>query len=514
VVTGPQTRLARLTHKQYDNTVADLLRFVPDAPPSAAFTADVNFAGYNNNADGLTISDVLTRQYQQSAETLAATAMTKSLSALVPCTPSGDGTACAKQFIQTFGRRAFRRPLDDGEVSAYLTGFGAAAGAYATTNAFNTGVQFVIETMLQSPNFLYRTEMSQTKGPGGVIVLSDYEIASRLSYLLWNTMPDDALSVAADGGQVHTFAQVRDQAARLLADARARDTVADFHSQWLQLSRYTTNFLMKSATVYPGFSSEIGPELQDEATEFVNSVVFDDKGAFAALLTAPYTFVNLDTAKIYGVQGTFTKTMQKVNLDPTQRGGYLTQVGFLASHAYPDGDSPIHRGVFIQRQILCNQIPPPPPGVNTMLPPPSDTLKTVRDRVDAHTAGSPCNGCHTKIINPAGFAFEHYDGIGAWRTQDNGAPVNSAATLTVDGKDISYKDALDFAKQLSTSTQVRRCFVVNWMRYAYEHQETAADDALIDALTSKLTDGSYSVQSLILDLTQTKSFVYRPGDGS
>ena len=513
-VTGPATRLARLTHREYDKTVADLLKYTPTTPPSAAFIADVNFAGYNNNADGLTVSDVLTRQYQQSAEALAADAMTKSLAALVPCTPTGDGSACAKQFIQTFGRRAFRRPLADTETAAYFAGFTAAATQYASTNTFNNGVQFVVEAMLQSPNFLYRAELSQVKDSIGAIVLDDYEIASRLSYLFWGTMPDDALAALADGGQIHTSDQVRDQAVRLLADPRSRDTVADFHSQWLQLSRYASNFLTKNPAVYPSFPSTIGPTLQAEATAFVSSVVFDDKGSFEALLTAPYTFVNSDTAKLYGLTGNYTSAMQKVQLDPKQRSGYLTQIGFLASHAYQDGDSPIHRGVFVQRQLLCTNIPPPPPGVNATLPPVSDTLKTTRDRVTAHTANAPCNGCHTNIINPAGFAFEHYDGVGAWRQQENNTPVDSSATLTIDGKDVSYTDAVDFVHKVAASQQARRCFVVNLMRYAYAHQETDADNPLIDALTTKVTDPAYTVQSLLIDLTQTRSFIYRPADGS
>ncbi len=513
-VTGPLTRIARLTHKQYDNTVADLLRYTPDTPPSLSFLADSSFAGYDNNADGLTASDVLVQQYQQSAEALAAGAVTKSLAKLVTCTPAGDGSACAKEFIQKFGRRAFRRPLEDAETAAYLAGFTKAAASYAGTNAFDNGVQFVIESMLQSPYFLYRAELGQTKAADGAIPLSDYEVASRTSYLLWNTMPDDSLAAAADAGQMHTFDQVRAQALRLLADPRARETIADFHSQWLQLSRYATNYLTKNPATYPGFSADTGATLQLEATQFVSSVVFDDKGGFSALMTAPYTFVNSDTAKIYGVQGTFTKDLQKVQLNPAQRAGYLTQVGFLASHAYADGDSPIHRGVFIQRQLLCNQIPPPPPGVNPTIPPPSATLKTTRDRVAAHTAGAPCNGCHTSIINPGGFAFEHYDGIGAWRDQDNGAPVDAAATIRMDGADVSFTDAVDFAHKLAASTQARRCFVTNWMRYAYAHQEATADTPVIDAFTTKLADPAYDVQSFILDLTQTRSFLFRPGDGS
>ena len=512
-VTGPTTRIARLTHREYDKTVADLLKYTPEPKPSAAFIGDVNFAGYNNNADGLTVSDVLTRQYQRSAEVLAAEAVSKSLGALVPCTPTGDGSACARQFIQTFGRRAFRRPLEDDETAAYLAAFRNAATQYASTNPFTNGVQLVVETMLQSPSFLYRAELSQIRD-GDAIVLSDHEVASRLSYFFWGTMPDDALAALADGGKIHTIDQVRDQATRLLGDPRARDTVADFHAQWLQLSRYASTFLTKSATVYPDFPKAIGPMLQQEATSFVTSVVLDDKGTFGALLTSPYTFVNADTAKLYGIAGTFTTSMQKVQLDPKQRSGYLTQIGFLASHAYQDGDSPIHRGAFIQRQLLCANIPPPPPGANVMLPPVSETLKTTRDRVTAHTTRAPCSGCHTDLINPAGFAFEHYDGTGAWRDQENGTNVTSSAKLTVDGKSISFTDGVDLSHQLAASRQARRCFVLNWMRYAYAHEETAADDALIDALTARVADPAYTVQNLMIDLTQTRSFLYRPADGS
>ncbi|WP_428265036.1 DUF1592 domain-containing protein [Haliangium sp.] len=502
---SPHPRLVRLTHQQYDNSVRDLLSL--DVAPSVNFLPDPVFSGFDNNAKALVVPDRLARDYRRAAESLAeAAAAPDALAALLPCDES-EGEDCARAFIESFGLRAYRRPLTSERVDAYMDAFRLADERYDTGTPFQKGIRLVVEAMLQSPHFLYRTEMSTDVTDGDLIALDGYEVATRLSYFLWNSMPDDALLQAAAAGELDEPSGIEAQARRLVDDERARRTVDDFHYQWLHMRKYED--LSKDADRYPDFDDDTSRAMREETQRFIRHVIFELEGDYATLLTEPMTFVNQELAAIYGLEGDFpADDMVEVQLDANQRAGLLTQPGFLSSNAYFDIGSPIHRGVFVQRQILCAQLPDPPANIDTELPAPSDELVTTRDRVEHHTSADYCNACHGRI-NPAGFAFEHYDAVGAWRDDEDGHELDTTGTLNAGGKSFDFADAIDLSASLATNPQAQRCYLNQWFRYAYGRQETSTDVCTLDELDVALQNNGYNIKELLVSLTQTRSFRYR-----
>jgi len=330
----------------------------------------------------------------------------KLLAMVAPASASGDR---ATNFIQTFGQRAFRRPMVDADTARYKTLFDQGAMLLASGDAFVDGVELVLRAMLQSPHFLYRVE-SSTAVVGGRIPLDDYEIASRLSYGLANTMPDDALFSAAAAHMLQSRDVVVQQAQRLINSAAGRATVSDFNYQLHHLRDFDQ--INKDVQRAPAFTADLPAALKQEVLSFTDDVIFGQDRGLTELLTAPYTFANSKVAKVYGLVTPSPAAGQpdpfvKVSLDPTQRAGLLTQAGFLSSNADEQTPSIIVRGVEIAKDILCVTIPPPPDVVPPL--PPLDPMSTNRHRVTTLTMNAPCNACHTAIINPLGFAFENLD---------------------------------------------------------------------------------------------------------
>lgn len=505
---GPTPRLTRLTHPQYDATVRDL--FGVALSPSQSFIGDPTFAGFSNNAAGLLVSDRLARDYRRAAEDVSAAVMADAgvLSSILPCSPSGDGTACARQFVETFGKRVYRRPLTAAEVDGAMALFAkAGTAAYESGDAFTQGIHLVIEGLLQSPHFLYRVELSEALDGDGIIPLSGFEVATRLSYLLWNSMPDEALLAAAEAGELGTSEGVEQQARRLLDDARAEGPIDDFHAQWLHVKKYED--LSKSAASYPDWDAGIAGDMQEETRRFIRHVALEAEGDFRELMTSRTSFVTAALAPYYGLDaGSFGSEPSEVELDATQRAGFLTHVGFLASHAYPDKSSPIHRGVFIQRQVLCAKLPDPPGTIDTTLPPFDGVIKTTRDAVEVHTSPDACTGCHS-LINPAGYALENFDAVGAWRTTENGEPLDTVATLPLGGGELAVAGAVDLIEGLAESEVAQRCYLTQWFRYGYGREEDPIDACTIDALDETMKSSGYNIKELLVALTQTKTFRFR-----
>ncbi len=376
--------LVRLTHRQYDNTIRDLVGI--DDHPSSVFLPDAAVAGYDNNAEMLIVGDRLARDYRRAAEDLAGRVLADPvlLGELLPCDAQTGDTGCAELFIADLGARAFRRELTDGEQAAYVALHATGAGLYGDGSAFEQGIRLVLEAMLQSPNLLYRVELSSPMAGESSVPLSGPELATRLSYLLWNSMPDTELLDAALAGDLDSAAGLEEQARRLLADPRARDPVADFHAQWLQVSRYVD--VTKDPEQFPEWNAGLGDAMQQESRRFIERVVFELAGGYAELMTSPTSVVDDRLAALYGVAPTMGSAFAPVDLDPASRAGILTQIGFLASRAYADQTSPIHRGVFVQRQLLCAALPDPPPNIDPNLPPLEGDVHTTRDAVDLHTS--------------------------------------------------------------------------------------------------------------------------------
>lgn len=501
------SRFVRLSHRQYDNTVTDLLGVVE--PPGDTFIGDPAVAGFTNNAEQLRVNDPLARDYRRAAENLAADLLTDlpRLRSLVPCDP--DAAGCASEFIADFGRRAYRRPLDEAEQAQLEGVFAGGAGLYESGTDFEQGVAMVVEAVLQSPSFLYRSELSEPEGEGDLVALDGYEIAGRLSYMLWNTMPDAALFEAAASGELDTAEGIEAHARRMLEDERAADPIEDFHRQWLHMEKY--GGLTKDPERYPEFVEGITDSMEAETLAFTRRVLLEGEGTFAALMTSTESYVGSDLAEIYGISVSGDGP-QWVTLDASTRSGLLTQPGFLASNAYFGGSSPIHRGVFIQRQVLCTEIPDPPGDVDLELPPAEGELVTTRDRVAHHTSADACVGCH-QLINEPGYAFEGYDAIGRVRTEDNGAPIDSTGSIQTPEGTLSFTDGVDLAHQLAQSPTAQRCYLTQWFRYASARSETEADACALDGLHQSLLDSDYDLREMLVGLTQTVSFRYRSAQG-
>jgi hypothetical protein len=267
--------------------------------------------------------------------------------------------------------------------------------------------------------------------------------------------------------------------------------------------------LDKNAELFPDFKADLAPTLQQASSLFFESLIFDDKAPWSSLLTKPIAFVDQRLAKLYGLKGTYGTKLERALLDPNQRAGFLSQIGFLASHANASESSPIHRGVFIQRQLLCAALPNPPPGISVtdIVTPPE--LKTNRQKVTARTSPAACGACHG-LINPAGFGLENYNAVGQYRNTDNGVTIDSSGTVSAGDESLRFSDAITLAKSLANSKAAQDCYVRNWMRYSLGRAERETDEFEIKSLSTKLQQSNYSVLDLMVDLTQTVAFSTRP----
>lgn len=506
------TRFPRLSHAQWENTVKDLLALSAPSGLSAAFTTDPPGATFANNGELLRVTPGLWADYEKAAVTLAAPFSTDAAARarIVPAGLTGDDAAKAKAFVTAFGKRAYRRPLTAEEVTTYVKFFLDAKATTGEADGFAAGVRMTVQAMLQSPGFVYRVELGETQ-PDGTVRLTAWELASKLSYALWATMPDDKLFAAAEDGSILTPAGLEREARRLLADPRAVGAVDEFHHKLLQLEHIET--ISKDTTAFPAWKPTIPAAMQEETRLFVRDVVFARNAGLAALLTSNETFVNADLAAVYGVSGTFGAKHQKVALDPTQRAGFLTQGSFLAANSGPRETDPIHRGVFTNLNVICADLPPPPMNVPP-LPKESAGTKTMRERVQTHTGPGTCGaGCHGTMINPIGFAFESFDASGKWRTTDNGLPVDTKATYEFKDGAHTYDGPVALAKVLAARPQVHGCYAQKWLEYTYGRFPAVGDGGLVDRVARQSLGGG-SVKDVIVTLVLAPSFSRRPAGGS
>ncbi|HXN32402.1 MAG TPA: DUF1592 domain-containing protein, partial [Polyangiaceae bacterium] len=358
VVLSPSSRIARLSHTQLVNTYRDLLGLTDVSAADTTLTLDA-VVGFDNEADALFVTDQFWSNLQQIAEQYAHAVATSptALTQLLPANAPADATGKATAFIQSLGLRAYRRPLLAAEVQECLTLFNQGPTLIGGTDAFAAGAELVLQLLLQSPHFLYRMELSD-QVVGDRIPLDDYEVASKLSYAVTNTMPDATLFAAAAQGRVANRTDLAAQATRLLATPAATAAEEHFHFQMYRLGVY--DGIVKDPTVYPKFTSAVGPAMRQEGLLFLDWIFANGKGV-ADIYTSRVSFVNNLLAPTYGLSGSFTSAFQQVTLDPTQRSGLLTQLGFLASEATSNDVDTIHRGVFVNTRVLCVVLPPPSP---------------------------------------------------------------------------------------------------------------------------------------------------------
>jgi Protein of unknown function (DUF1592)/Protein of unknown function (DUF1588)/Protein of unknown function (DUF1587)/Protein of unknown function (DUF1595)/Protein of unknown function (DUF1585) len=492
--------LRRLTQPEYNNTVRDLL--ADTSNPASAFPPDQRQGDFSNTAVALTVSPLLAQSYQTAAETLATTAIGH-LSTIVACDAAAmGGDACAAQFVATFGKRAFRRPLTQDEQAGLLA-------LYQTNRSgadYNNGIQSVIEAVLQSAPFLYRPEFGATGlAQGAVVPLTSYEMASRLSYFLWGSMPDDALFAAADADALTTADEVAAQATRMLADAKAHPAISQFFSEWMGVDEIAS--APKDPTAYAAYTPQVESAMLQETLAFADWAIWQSDAKLATLLTAPIAFVNQSLAPLYGLSGITGDTVQRVAVDPTERAGLITQAGVMAVLGKPDRSSPVLRGKFIREKLFCQTVSPPPQNI-VITPPAIMSGVSTREMFLMHATVEPCKGCHS-LMDPIGFGFENYDGIGSWRTTDQGQAVDASGSLAGTDVDGTFTGAVDLAHKLAGSAEVRDCVATEWFRYAMGRGESTDDACSLSSLRQAFSASQADVRKLLIAVTQTTTFRYR-----
>jgi hypothetical protein len=494
--------LRRLGKTELKNTLRDLLPGLSsDYDGSADLPAD-NGIELAFAVPG-TISDLEVNRLMEMAEGVIATLGSSAPGNQFDCA-GVDETGCAQSFVENFGKRAFRRPLDVVEVDDLMALYTTLRSDPQMLYGFQEALGVLVEAMLQSPGFLYRWErgLKVPQLDGTLVKLDHYEIASRLSYYLWNSMPDDTLLGAADAGLLATPDQIAAQAQRLLGDARADEVISDFILQWLELGPLLN--ITKDQNVYAEYSPELRASMQAETLTFTRDVLRSATPTFSNLLTAKYSFADDPLARYYGVTA---DASGRIDLTGSGRIGILTQGSVMAVKGNSYRTSPVRRGKFVLNRLLCGSVPPPPVNVVPDLPPPDPTL-TQREQMAQHRADPACAPCHV-TMDSLGFAFEHFDGAGRYRSDEGGLPIDASGSVNLDGADVTFADASELVANLATSAKVQQCFARQWLRYAIDRFEQDADAAAVDYLTTSFQESGLDATQLMVEITRTLPFSHR-----
>ena len=513
---GWATRFPKLSNAQWEASVRDLLSLDAPTGQSSSFTPEPADGGYDTEAAaGQTVAGDAWVRYQLAAEAIAklVTGDAQKLDKLVPASAPSDAPARARATIVDLGLRAYRRPLSAVEADAYVKLY-AIGAALDQANSFASGMRLVIQTMLQSPHFLYRVE-SSAKADGPRIWLSGYEIATRLSYAIWNTNPPRELLDAAGSGELSTAEGVKGRAINMLSDPRAATTLARFHLQTFRTGVYGSQ---SKDQRFAFDAAALAPALQEESRLFFADVVAQG-GGIREILTKPVGYVNEQTAPFYGLTGIKGTQLQKVDLDPSQRAGLLTQVGFLAQMANRTLTDPVHRGLAVLRQVLCDDPDPPPPiDIKTPTVPPGVTTR------ETYETATACGvGCHDTLINPPGFSFEHFDAVGRWRTDESGLPINVAGTFgarvgwSQDAKRtnppvlLKFTGAVDLMTQIAELDRTHECYARHLLEFVLSKPVTAEELGAGRSL-GKTSKSASAAQFIFGELVTLNTFRARAPD--
>lgn len=502
----------RLTHSQYDHTVRDLL--ADQIQPASGFPKEDFINGFKNQLEGQGVSPLQAEAYGKAAERLAVAAFRGGdQRGLVPGQPQGPtDAALADKFVRQFGLQAFRRPLSAGEVQTYTKLLLAEAGR---TQEFYDGAAIVVEAMLQSPHFLFRVERGGEN--------AQYEVASRLSYFLWDTMPDAELLELAAKGQLDTREQVETAARRMLADPRAKPALDEFLAQWLRFDGVLS--ATRDRRRFRDFNTELAAAMTEETRQLFNHLVWNDQN-FMEFFTANYTFVSSDLARLYELPAPPTE-FGRVEYPPDSgRSGVLGHGSFLVSTSKPAETSPTARGLFIRNHFLGHEVPPPPPGVDTALPAITENAPlTNRQRLEIHLNSEACATCH-RLIDPIGMGFEQYNAIGVFQKkmtlqfgggrQGNRQQQPTMVELDLDTsgqiqgiENSAFTTPKELGKLLAESPACQRCIVKQLFRYALGREETTQDQPVIDGLVEKFRTSGFRFRELIVALVTSDLFLQK-----
>jgi hypothetical protein len=500
----------RLNRAEYSNTVRDLIGL--DLHPGDDLPEDgAGGEGFNTDGDALFISSIQIEKYLQSADKVLRTALPEGAGSpdaeaarkRILIAAPGPGLAprdAARQDIAAFAYRAFRRPVSNSEADRLLTLFDR---AQSRNDSFVASIRLALKSVMISPNFLFLVEPEP--GTDGVYPLADYPLASRLSYFLWSSMPDEELFKLADAHRLADPEVLRQQVRRMLADPRSRALGENFGCQWLGITDLGTT-VRPDSRQFPMFNDDLAAAMRDEAVMFVNSVVRDD-GSLVDLLDADYTFLNSQLARHYGIDGIEGREMRKVQLTDHNRGGVLALGAVLTATSYPLRTSPVLRGKWVLEQLLGERVPPPPPDVGKL---PHDDKKrdglTFRQRMERHRTQEECAACHRKM-DPLGFGLENFDAIGRWRLTQAGDPIDASGELP-GGEEFTGPAEL---RQVLLDRQDE--FLGNFSRkmlgYALGRGLNRFDQCVVDdAIKALKADGNRS-SALIETIVLCKPFRYR-----
>lgn len=406
--------------------------------------------------------------------------------AIIGCAPSGGAAdACAREVVSRIGRRAFRRPLTDEELTRWTA---VAASVGASLGDPDRGLEHALAGILQSPHFLYRVELgSGDEVATGVRAYSDHEVATRISYLIWNSTPDDALLDAADRGALTTPEGLARELDRMLTDERARVGLRELFADILHAGAIDS--LEKDTTLFPEWTPALGAAMREQLVHTAELAVFG--GDYRELFTARTVLVNDTLAPLYGMEPTLGATLVPVTLaDDDPRGGLLTLPGLLAQHAYPGKTSPALRGLFVRKVLLCQEIPPPPPDVDTTLPTAAPgELVTTRELVRRHQADPTCASCHSRM-DPIGLGLERFDALGRHRIDQNGLAIDPSGEL--DG--IAFEDARGLGDALAAHPDLASCFVSNLYAFAAGRTISWREEQALEDVVAELVTGGHDVR--------------------
>jgi hypothetical protein len=525
--------LRRLTTYEYNNTIRDLLADTTNPGSALPAQVDSHQNPFGNDADVQSPTDVLIEKYQSVAESIAVRATTgaTALGRLHSCAANvtaANEESCARMIAASLAPRAYRRATVTSEIDELVSLY-RGVRALATTTTFASGVAAMIEALLQTPEFLYRIELGAPVSDNPAIRrIVGREMATRLSYLFWQTMPDPTLFQAADAGMLDSKEGVLRQAQTLLDSGKSHPTVAFFFDNLLPIPDLSG--LTRDTALFPTWSSAIGAAMRTEVQRVLEFEIYENTtqvappyaaGSWPAILTAPYTFVNQALFSHYGASSfapgtTVTGTaLTKVNLNTTQRLGLLTLGGMTAGSTTTNLTNPVLRGIFVANKLMCRNVELPT-GFTPMVPDPYSG-KTARERYSKHSTAAVCAECH-KIIDPLGFPFENYDAVGLYRASEKwtdratnityDTPIDASGS--VPGVSGTAKNAVELAGLLATSAEVENCFASHWMRFAYGRSLEGVDACNQQSVQNAFAAAGYNVKQLLLAITQSDGFLYRP----
>jgi mono/diheme cytochrome c family protein len=488
----------RLSRTEYNNTIRDLLGV--DTRPADSFPPDGGGgAGFDNNADTLFVPPVLMEGYLQAASEIL-TRVKPDVLFFVRPGPRLPARAAARQIVARFAMRGFRRPVETAEVDRLMGLFDVAT---RRKEPFEAGVKLALKAILVSPSFLFRVERDQSSTEPYHI--SDYELASRLSYFLWSSMPDEALFRVAAQNRLGNPIVLQREVRRMLADPKARALADNFAGQWLRVRDLYT-VAQPDPRSFPTYTPSLRDAMCEETLTFCDSV-FRENASLLRLLDADYTFLNEELARHYGIEGVSGPELRRVTLKDGRRGGVLQMASILTLTSYPRRTSPVLRGKWVLEEIMGAPTPPPPPNAGGL--PADDTPRqglTFRQRLEQHRSKPECASCHSRM-DPIGFGLENYDAIGQWRNEIGGTPVDASGTLASGEQ---FTGASELKRHLLRS---REAFIHNlaekMLAYALGRGLEPYDIPAVRRITNATMMDNCRSGTLIREIVRSYPFQYR-----